>query len=107
MRYALRYATDPAPEPRRHLLPTPEVHQHCLRPAMGRNYVLLILIYHCWAARHVRRLALSLTPETAMVPPRVLLNKSVAGIVIFTFLNYGSVMAIVYYFAIWIQVARA
>ena len=45
-------------------------------------------------------------PETAMAPPRVVLNRSVAGSMIFTFLNYGSVMAIAYYMAIWFQVAK-
>lgn len=44
--------------------------------------------------------------ETAMAPPRVVLNRSVAGSMIFTFLNYGSVMAIAYYMAIWFQVAK-
>lgn len=48
----------------------------------------------------------TLTPETAMAPPRVVLNRSVAGSMIFTFLNYGSVMAIAYYLAIWFQVAK-
>ncbi|KAF2629269.1 putative aflatoxin efflux pump [Macroventuria anomochaeta] len=45
-------------------------------------------------------------PETAMAPARVVLNRSVAGSMIFTFLNYGSVMAIAYYLAIWFQVAK-
>lgn len=45
-------------------------------------------------------------PETAMAPPRVVLNRNVAGSMIFTFLNYGSVMAIAYYLAIWFQVAK-
>jgi MFS family permease len=45
-------------------------------------------------------------PATAMAPPRVVLNRSVAGSMIFTFLNYGSVMAIAYYMAIWFQVAK-
>ena len=48
----------------------------------------------------------TLTPETAMAPPRVVLNRSVAGSMIFTFLNYGSVIAIAYYLAIWFQVAK-
>ncbi|KAJ4332357.1 hypothetical protein N0V87_008465 [Didymella glomerata] len=48
----------------------------------------------------------TLTPETAMAPPRVLLNRNVAGSMIFTFLNYGAVMAIGYYLAIWFQVAK-
>lgn len=46
------------------------------------------------------------TPETAMAPTRVVLNRSVLGSLVFTFLNYGSVMAIAYYFAIWFQVAK-
>jgi hypothetical protein len=48
----------------------------------------------------------TLTPETAMAPPRVVLNRNVAGGMIFTFLNYGSIMAIAYYLAIWFQVAK-
>ncbi|KAF9691460.1 hypothetical protein EKO04_010848 [Ascochyta lentis] len=48
----------------------------------------------------------TLTPETAMAPNRVVLNRSVAGSMIFTFLNYGSVMAIAYYLAIWFQAAK-
>jgi len=48
----------------------------------------------------------TLTPQTAMAPPRVVLNRNVAGSMIFTFLNYGSVMAIAYYLAIWFQVAK-
>lgn len=48
----------------------------------------------------------TLMPETAMAPTRVVLNRSVAGSMIFTFLNYGSVMAIAYYLAIWFQVAK-
>lgn len=48
----------------------------------------------------------TLTPETAMAPTRVVLNRSVAGSMIFTFLNYGAVMAIAYYLAIWFQAAK-
>ncbi|KAJ4373442.1 hypothetical protein N0V86_007580 [Didymella sp. IMI 355093] len=48
----------------------------------------------------------TLTPETAMAPPRVVLNRNVAGGMIFTFLNYGSIMAVAYYLAIWFQVAK-
>ncbi|KAJ4404199.1 hypothetical protein N0V91_006102 [Didymella pomorum] len=48
----------------------------------------------------------TMTPETAMAPPRVVLNRNVAGSMIFTFLNYGSIMAIAYYLAIWFQVAK-
>ncbi|KAH6622456.1 major facilitator superfamily transporter [Boeremia exigua] len=49
----------------------------------------------------------TLTPETAMAPPHVVLNRNVAGSMIFTFLNYGSVMAIAYYLAIWFQIAKS
>jgi MFS family permease len=48
----------------------------------------------------------TLTPETAMAPPRVILNRSVLGSIVFTFLNYGSIMAIAYYLAIWFQAAK-
>ncbi|KAJ8115453.1 hypothetical protein OPT61_g2905 [Boeremia exigua] len=48
----------------------------------------------------------TLTPDTAMAPPRVVLNRSVLGSLIFTFFNYGSVMAIAYYLAIWFQVIK-
>lgn len=48
----------------------------------------------------------TLSPETAMAPPRVVLDRNVAGSIIFTFLNYGSVMAVAFYLAIWFQVAK-
>jgi MFS family permease len=47
-----------------------------------------------------------LTPETAMAPTRVVLNRSVAGSMIYTFLNYGSIMAIAYYLAFWFQAVK-
>ncbi|KAH7138527.1 putative aflatoxin efflux pump [Dendryphion nanum] len=48
----------------------------------------------------------AMTPETAMMPARVVLNRSVAGSMLFTFLSYGGVMAIVYYLATWFQVVK-
>lgn len=48
----------------------------------------------------------TLTPETAMAPTRVVLNRSIAGSMVFTFLNYGSTMAIAYYLAFWFQAVK-
>ncbi|KAF2815351.1 MFS general substrate transporter [Mytilinidion resinicola] len=46
------------------------------------------------------------TPKTAMAPTRVVLNRSVAGSMLFMFLLSGALMAIVYYLAIWFQAAQ-
>jgi hypothetical protein len=45
-------------------------------------------------------------PETAMTPMRVVLNRSVAGSMIYTFLLSGGMMAIIYYLTIWFQAAK-
>ncbi|KAF2501909.1 putative MFS aflatoxin efflux pump [Lophium mytilinum] len=47
-----------------------------------------------------------LTPSTAMAPTRVVLNRSVAGSMLFMFLLSGGLMAIVYYLSIWFQAAQ-
>lgn len=47
-----------------------------------------------------------LTPQTAMAPMRVVLNRSVAGSMLFMFLISGSMMVVVYYLAIWFQTAQ-
>jgi len=47
-----------------------------------------------------------LMPETAMVPSRVILNRSVAGSMLFMLLLSGGLMSIVYYLTIWFQVAK-
>jgi hypothetical protein len=47
-----------------------------------------------------------LMPETAMVPTRVVLNRSVAGSMFFMFLISGGLMSIVYYLTIWFQAAK-
>ena len=44
-----------------------------------------------------------LTPKTAMIPTRVVLNRSVAGAMVFMFLISGGLMSIVYYLSIWFQ----
>ncbi|KAI8933398.1 hypothetical protein NX059_010013 [Plenodomus lindquistii] len=45
-------------------------------------------------------------PDTAMAPPRVVLNRSVGGAMIFVFLMSGSMMNAVYYIAIWFQATQ-
>ncbi len=45
-------------------------------------------------------------PETAMVPTRVVLNRSVAGSMTFMLLLSGGLMSIIYYLAIWFQAVR-
>jgi hypothetical protein len=45
-------------------------------------------------------------PKTAMIPTRVVLNRSVAGSMAFMFLLSGGLMSIVYYLTIWFQVAK-
>ncbi|KAL4933004.1 MDR family MFS transporter [Aspergillus undulatus] len=47
-----------------------------------------------------------LTPETAMVPTRVVLNRSIAGSMLFVFLISAVMMSIVYYINIWFQVVK-
>jgi hypothetical protein len=47
-----------------------------------------------------------MTPETAMAPTRVVLNRSVAGSMTFMFLLSGAMMSVVYYLTIWFQVAK-
>lgn len=45
-------------------------------------------------------------PDTAMAPPRVVLNRSVGGAMLFIFLLAGGMMNAVYYLAIWFQAAQ-
>ena len=47
-----------------------------------------------------------LTPETAMAPTRVVLNRSVAGSMTFMFLLSGGLMSVVYYLTVWFQAAK-
>jgi hypothetical protein len=47
-----------------------------------------------------------LTPETAMAPTRVILNRSIAGSMTFMFLLSGGLMCVVYYLSIWFQAAQ-
>ena len=47
-----------------------------------------------------------LTPETAMAPTRVVLNRSIAGSLTFMFLLSGGMMSVIYYLTIWFQVAK-
>ncbi|KAE9364812.1 azole resistance protein [Stipitochalara longipes BDJ] len=44
-----------------------------------------------------------LMPKTAMIPTRVVLNRSVAGAMSFMFLISGALMSIIYYLSIWFQ----
>ncbi|KAG2421749.1 hypothetical protein HFD88_005725 [Aspergillus terreus] len=46
------------------------------------------------------------TPETAMIPARVVLNRSIAGSMLFVFLITGGMMSLVYYLSIWFQVIK-
>lgn len=46
------------------------------------------------------------TPETAMIPMRIVLNRSIAGSMLFTFLFTGAMMSIIYYLNIWFQVVK-
>ncbi|KAI4961381.1 hypothetical protein J4E86_000409 [Alternaria arbusti] len=45
-------------------------------------------------------------PDTAMAPPRVILNRSMGGAMLFIFLLAGGMMNAVYYIAIWFQAAQ-
>ncbi|KAI4650396.1 hypothetical protein J4E93_002752 [Alternaria ventricosa] len=45
-------------------------------------------------------------PDTAMAPPRVILNRSMGGAMLFVFLLAGGMMNAVYYVAIWFQAAQ-
>ncbi|KAF2852135.1 putative efflux pump antibiotic resistance protein [Plenodomus tracheiphilus IPT5] len=45
-------------------------------------------------------------PDTAMAPPRVVLNRSVGGAMIFVFFMAGGMMNAAYYIAIWFQAAQ-
>ncbi|KAL1799022.1 hypothetical protein ACET3X_003059 [Alternaria dauci] len=45
-------------------------------------------------------------PDTAMAPSRVILNRSVGGAMLFTFVLAGGMMNAVYYLAIWFQAAQ-
>lgn len=46
------------------------------------------------------------TPETAMAPTRVILNRSIAGSMTFMFLLSGGLMSVVYYLTIWFQAVK-
>ena len=47
-----------------------------------------------------------LTPETAMAPARIVLQRSIAGSMLFMLLLSGGMMSVVYYLAIWFQAAK-
>lgn len=47
-----------------------------------------------------------LTPDTAMAPTRVVLNRSIAGSLTFMFLLSGGLMATLYYLSVWFQAAK-
>jgi MFS family permease len=46
------------------------------------------------------------TPETAIVPTRIVLNRSVAGSMLFMFLLSGGLMSVIYYLSVWFQAAK-
>lgn len=48
----------------------------------------------------------SLTPDTAMVPARIVLNRSIAGSMLFMFLVSASTMCAIYYLSIWFQAVK-
>ncbi|KAF1847688.1 MFS general substrate transporter, partial [Cucurbitaria berberidis CBS 394.84] len=45
-------------------------------------------------------------PDTALAPPRIVLNRSVGGSMIFVFFLGGGMMSAVYYLSIWFQAAQ-
>jgi hypothetical protein len=47
-----------------------------------------------------------LTPETAMAPTRVVLNRSVGGSMLFMLLLSGGMMVVIYYLTTWFQAAQ-
>lgn len=47
-----------------------------------------------------------LNPETAMAPTRVILNRSVAGSMLFMFLLSGGLMSVIYYLTLWFQAVK-
>ena len=47
-----------------------------------------------------------LTPETAMAPARIVLQRSIAGSMLYMLLLSGGMMSVVYYLAIWFQAAK-
>ncbi|ETI28885.1 hypothetical protein G647_01337 [Cladophialophora carrionii CBS 160.54] len=46
------------------------------------------------------------TPDTAMAPTRVVLNRSIAGSLTFMFLLSGGMMSVIYYLTVWFQAAK-
>ncbi|KAK4442682.1 major facilitator superfamily domain-containing protein [Podospora aff. communis PSN243] len=46
------------------------------------------------------------TPDTAMAPMRVVLNRSIAGSIFFMFLLSGGMMSVVYYVSVWFQAVQ-
>ena len=47
-----------------------------------------------------------LTPDTAMAPTRVVLNRSIAGSMTFMFLLSGGLMSMIYYLTVWFQTVK-
>jgi MFS family permease len=47
-----------------------------------------------------------LTPTTAMAPTRVILNRSIAGSMLYMFLLSGGMMSVIYYLTIWFQAIK-
>jgi len=49
----------------------------------------------------------TLTPETAMAPPRIILNRSIAGSMIFFAALSGALMALIYYLSLYFQATQS
>jgi hypothetical protein len=45
-------------------------------------------------------------PETALIPARIVMNRSIAGAMLYMLLLSGSMMVIIYYLTIWFQAAQ-
>jgi hypothetical protein len=48
----------------------------------------------------------ALRPETALIPARIVMNRSVVGAMLYMLLLSGSMMVIIYYLTIWFQAAQ-
>lgn len=62
--------------------------------------VTFVVLFICFIVVEV------LTPETAMAPTRVFLNRSIAGSMVFMLFISGSMMSAIYYLTIWFQAAK-
>ncbi|KAH8664706.1 azole resistance protein [Xylariales sp. PMI_506] len=60
-------------------------------------FAVLLVVFIIWEA---------MTPQTAMVPARVVINRSISGGMLFMLLISGSMMSLIYYLSIWFQAAK-